>query len=501
MSALKAVPSHLEPAKSVAEIADLTAPDDSSIRLSLAGATVVFLDLLGLLAWEGERCRLKHQIPSYFRQSLAWYLTFGKPLLANWDRPGTSKTITINNILDTAPYFLKAIEQRRLDIALRENLPAGSSRIQPVGVVVIKDTVNKVACFLHQWDRRAEQYQLIGGRQRPDESHHETAARELREELDAPDLVLGRDYDLVALTATPVSHSEVSRTYGAITEYEFWTYWARFSGELPPLPSDVKWISTAEMRAGRTLAGDRISKLSQLLDGNPKPLEALEDSVNPVRRTNLPLYEGGSHSPRRHTKSDEDATELSGKTNNLDRVVNGAAYTAPLNAATEAGISSPRQAGNGKPISVFISYSHEDERLKKELDKHLSVLKRQDIIRVWHDRMISPGSEWKRDLEIQLNSAELILILVSASFFASEFCYSEEMKEALARHRLGRAVVIPIIVRPTDWHLSPVGHLQALPKDGRAVIGWSNKDEAWANVADGVRRAIDNLLSPENEPA
>lgn len=148
---------------------------------------------------------------------------------------------------------------------------------------------------------------------------------------------------------------------------------------------------------------------------------------------------------------------------------------------------SPRPATQ---IEAFISYSHRDEGLKRELTKHLSPLRRERLISDWHDREITAGKEWRSEIDQHLNTAQLILILVSADYMASEYCYGVEMTRALERHQIGAAVVIPIILRPVDWQRAPFAKLQALPTDGQPITTWPNRDEAFANIALGIWSAI-----------
>ena len=147
----------------------------------------------------------------------------------------------------------------------------------------------------------------------------------------------------------------------------------------------------------------------------------------------------------------------------------------------------------GTPFKVFISYSHRDMELRKELDRHLRMLNRQNIISTWTDSDISPGTEWKPQIMENLNNAQIILLLISADFIDSEFCYSIEMEKALARHKADKARVIPIILRPVYWEIAPFGKLQALPSGGKAVTLWNSRDEAFRNIAEGIVAAVDDL--------
>ena len=146
-----------------------------------------------------------------------------------------------------------------------------------------------------------------------------------------------------------------------------------------------------------------------------------------------------------------------------------------------------------KPIEIFCSYAHEDETHLQKLETHLSILKRQGLIATWYDRQITAGTQWGQAIDTHLNSASVILLLISPDFFASDYCYGIEMTRALERHEAHEARVIPILLRPVDWKGAPFAHLQALPTNAKPVTTWSNRDEAFADVAAGIRRAIEAL--------
>lgn len=147
------------------------------------------------------------------------------------------------------------------------------------------------------------------------------------------------------------------------------------------------------------------------------------------------------------------------------------------------------------PIYVFYSYSHKDESLRDELAEHLSLLQREGIIAGWHDRRIGAGDEWAGEIDEYLNTSRIILLLVSPSFMASNYCYKIEMPRALERHGRGEAKVIPIILRPVDWKTAPFAKLGVLPKDGKPVTSWSDRDEAFLDVALGIRRAVETMTA------
>ena len=152
-------------------------------------------------------------------------------------------------------------------------------------------------------------------------------------------------------------------------------------------------------------------------------------------------------------------------------------------------------------VEIFISYAHEDETLRSKLEKHLKLLQRQGLITTWHDREITAGEEWKNAIDSHLESANIILLLISSDFMASDYCYDIELKRALERHESNEVRVIPVILRAVDWHRSPFGKLIALPTDGKAITSWPNEDEAFTDVVKGLRKVIDRLHGTAVDPS
>ena len=122
------------------------------------------------------------------------------------------------------------------------------------------------------------------------------------------------------------------------------------------------------------------------------------------------------------------------------------------------------------PVEVFYSYAHADKALREQLELHLSLLRRQGLISEWHDRKIVAGTQWERQINEHLESASLILLLISPEFLASDYCYDIEMQRALERDETKEAQVIPILLRPVDnWQSTPFGQLQVLPTGATPV--------------------------------
>ncbi|HKQ04850.1 MAG TPA: toll/interleukin-1 receptor domain-containing protein [Blastocatellia bacterium] len=146
-----------------------------------------------------------------------------------------------------------------------------------------------------------------------------------------------------------------------------------------------------------------------------------------------------------------------------------------------------------QPIEIFYSYAHRDERLRKRLEDHLAVLRRRGLVAGWHDRDIDAGTEWKTQIDTHLQTAQIILLLISGSFLASDYCYELEMKVALERHDRREARVIPIILRPCLWKDAPFARLQVLPRDGKPVTAWPSPDEAFLSVAEGILAVVKHM--------
>jgi hypothetical protein len=142
-------------------------------------------------------------------------------------------------------------------------------------------------------------------------------------------------------------------------------------------------------------------------------------------------------------------------------------------------------------IELMYCYAREDEKLRDALAKYLQSLQRERSVKTWHDREILPGMEYKQEIDLHLHSADIILLLVSPHFMASRYCYTIEMQRTLERHRRKDARVIPVILSPIDWQTSPLGILQALPRDGKPITTWRHRGEAFFSVLVGICDVIE----------
>lgn len=156
--------------------------------------------------------------------------------------------------------------------------------------------------------------------------------------------------------------------------------------------------------------------------------------------------------------------------------------------------------------SVFFSYCHADEAMRDQLEVQLSMLKRQGVISTWHDRRIRAGENFSAAIDEHVNQDEIILLLISPDFLASDYCYNIEMTRALERHYANEAIVIPVILRVCDWQNTPLSKLLFTPRDARAITQWPDKDEAFLQVTNEVRKAAEKIqrsqkVSPAHVPS
>lgn len=142
---------------------------------------------------------------------------------------------------------------------------------------------------------------------------------------------------------------------------------------------------------------------------------------------------------------------------------------------------------------VFVSYAHEDEDWKDRIRAHLAALRRTGRISIWHDRELGGGDDWRDEIRAELDAADIILLLVSSDFIASDFIWEEELRVAMDRRTAGEARVVPVIVRPCDWNDLEFAQLQALPRDGQPISEHDDTDRALTEVAEGVERIVDRI--------
>ena len=248
-----------------------------------------------------------------------------------------------------------------------------------------------------------------------------------------------------------VSIMLMSRTLASPMEYL--AFYEEFARRVPQVAAqEIKWPGHAEAEPAKPITSDLLNLEQERQTLEQELIDLLNGNGDPSRETEL---------------------------------------RAALARNTDQRLLAAQQSHRGKAASVFVSYAHEDEGMRKKLYDHLGGLRHGGYIKDWSDGQIVPGHEWEPEVIRRLDEADIILLLVTASFLGSEFIGRVELARALERHRHGEAIVIPVILKPADWQSAGLAGLQALPKDGKAVSTWPDHDAAYLDIAQGLRRSID----------
>jgi hypothetical protein len=227
----------------------------------------------------------------------------------------------------------------------------------------------------------------------------------------------------------------------------------------------------------------RREHLKQLLREQYELLAECEDKITGILERPHASYEKG-----------EIEKKISELKKQLGEDISPSSQTEPINSSGKVEVvktASPVSGG----VEIFFSYSSNDENLRDKLVTHLGQLKSEGRIREWYNRQISPGIDWDKEINEHLNSAKIILLLISPDFQSSGYIRGVELKRAMERYEAGEARVIPVILRPADWETAIFGKLQALPKNAKPVSTWKSRDEAFLDIVKGIRKVVDELLA------
>ncbi len=168
-----------------------------------------------------------------------------------------------------------------------------------------------------------------------------------------------------------------------------------------------------------------------------------------------------------------------------------------LNGVETADYDSRAHPKTAKPKHIFISYSHKDELYRAQLETHLTNLRNLNIISFWHDRMIMPSSDWESEIDENLKNADIVILLISSYFLASDYCMGKEVHFAMERHYSAKSQVVPIIVRPCDCKGQPFEKIQGLPMNLKPITRWKNRDAAWLDVSRAIRSIAEGKMKSE----
>lgn len=148
---------------------------------------------------------------------------------------------------------------------------------------------------------------------------------------------------------------------------------------------------------------------------------------------------------------------------------------------------------------VFISYSKEDAAYLKDLKSILKPIAREGKISAWDDTQLHPGEEWDSKIMAELETADIILMLVSRYMLATDYIYEKEMKKAIERAEKGEAVFVPIMIRDCDWNDSPFAKFNILPSKAKPVSDYADQEKAWTEISKRLKSLLDPA-TPSSSP-
>ena len=152
------------------------------------------------------------------------------------------------------------------------------------------------------------------------------------------------------------------------------------------------------------------------------------------------------------------------------------------------------QSSKGQALKVFVSYSHADKSDRDDLVKHLTPLKHLGLVDHWDDQEIEPGERFEKTISDQLAIADVVLLLISADFINSDYCYNKEMVEAMELERSGNARVIPILLRDCIWQYTPFRGLQMVA-GAKPIAHWPSRDAAFKAIVEDIKKAVDHIIA------
>lgn len=150
------------------------------------------------------------------------------------------------------------------------------------------------------------------------------------------------------------------------------------------------------------------------------------------------------------------------------------------------------------PLKLFISYSHIDENLVSNFISHIKPLKDNDLISEWYDRKIETGNDFQKDIDNNLEKADIICLMISHNFLSSTACMKEKDDALKLRNEKGIRV-IPIILSPCSWtEYKDLSKLLATPTDGKPITSYFDQNEGWVDVVKWIKCACQTMIQIQN---
>jgi len=168
-----------------------------------------------------------------------------------------------------------------------------------------------------------------------------------------------------------------------------------------------------------------------------------------------------------------------------------------------------KPGANDDVVRIFVSYAREDRRwldpdYRFSLIPFLIESLRRLNVAFWFDKELKPGDEFRQFIESEIDQSQIALLIVSQSFLNSEFIENREMPRIAERARLGKTIVVPVLVEPCDWsEYSFLADRQMVPSS--PLINYTDNDAKWATIRfqilDGVKAQVKRIREAQKPSA
>lgn len=146
-----------------------------------------------------------------------------------------------------------------------------------------------------------------------------------------------------------------------------------------------------------------------------------------------------------------------------------------------------------KKINIFISSVGADEAFRQEIKKRITILGRNIDLEVLYESEIKAGDDWRKEIKECFSQSEIVLLLISPDYVASEFHYTEILEKTIQKVKSGGSRVVPVHVRSVSWNELPIEELLPVPKE-KNLSAWEDRDAAFLHVKEEIKNVIENYI-------
>lgn len=153
-----------------------------------------------------------------------------------------------------------------------------------------------------------------------------------------------------------------------------------------------------------------------------------------------------------------------------------------------------------RKLKAFISYSHNDMNYKLSLLTHFESINKLYNIDFWHDGLIDAGGHIDSEVMAELDTSDIIILLISSSYISSNFCYNIEMERAFQREKNGECIIVPVLLKKTSLNESmPFYNLKTFPTDRKPISSFRSRNDGYVDVTEGLTTLIRNYVKKDTK--